>query len=321
MSFLVALLVGVGFPSATHPSQAGSPAEVLPAAIRDLNARPADYVRQQKAAEALTRIGPAAEPALPALIGVIEQPFERVGGDVMSAVPGFEEAIEAARRAVLAIGPMAVPKLIDRLRHAKGESSPHGITLLGALNDARALAPLVEAIGVTHSLTVETVLSESKLPGVSDAVAARLGDPDPRVRSAVVTILIGRRDQRALPSIVQTLERGNPHQRWESVGRLANLKPPDVRERLQGLLKDSDAWVRSEAASRLGDVGNSLDVPALIEALSDAHARVRWGAARALGLLKDRRGLMPLRAALKVETDEGNRQAMQASIQQIAGGA
>jgi len=77
--------------------------------------------------------------------------------------------------------------------------------------------------------------------------------------------------------------------------------------------------VRSEAASRLGDVGDRRDVPVLVSLLKEAKDRVGWAAARALGLLGDPQAAAPLRAALKAETSEGNRQVMTASLAAILG--
>lgn len=291
-------------------------ADEVGVAIQDLAAEPPDYAKQKAAAERLARAGPAAAPAVPALIKVLGQPIVRVGGDVMSPVPGFEDAITAAQRALRAIGPPTVPALVAALGQPSA-AGDHAAALLAEMNDARAVQPLVEAIGGGHEFAVREALVRLTVRGVDDAVAARLADPDPRVRRAVVLVLIGRRDVRALPAIVEVLAKGERHQRWEAVGDLANLRPPDVRDRLLALLKDPDDWVRSEAASRLGDIGDRRDAPALIAVLRDPHERVRWGAARALGLLRDERARAPLQAALRAETNEGNRQTMAASIEAI----
>lgn len=311
------LLALVVLCSASHGlAQPDSDARVR-SAIEDLSA-PRDYERQRRAAEQLAKLGPAAEPALPALINVISQPLEPVGGDVMSPVPGFEEAIAAARRAVLKIGPAAVPALIEALGASKG--GHHVVELLGELNDPRSIRPLVEAIGGSSGWSVQETLIKSKLPGVSDAVAAKLNDPNPAAHKGAVLTLIGRRDQRALPAVVEILAKGTDYERWEAVGYLANLRPPDARERLHLLLNDKDRVVASEAASRLGDVGDQRDVPALMEALKDPYHRVRWGAIRGLGLLRDARAIAPLEATLKTETEEGNRQAIRESIRKIRSG-
>lgn len=292
------------------------PPSVLAAAIHDLSAIPPDYERQRQAADQVARMGAAGEPALPALLAVLGQPVERVGGDVMSPVPGFEDALAAAQRAIRAIGAPAIPALIAAVKD-QTPAAYHAVTLLGETNDARVVQPLVEAIGKGSQFPLEQALTRMTAPGVGDAIAARLRDPDPGVRTVVVTILVGRHDVRALPAIDDILKGDDQYRRWEAVGMIANLRPPDVRERLRVLLDDRDTTVRSEAASRLGDVGDSRDVPALIAALADASPRVRWGAARALGLLKDARALAPLQTARGAEPDEGNRQTMAASIAAI----
>lgn len=310
----LALALSPASVATAEPDHGTITADQLKVAIQDLTTEPPDYPRQRRAAELLARAGAAAEPAMPALVKVLGQPLVPVGGDDMSPVPGFEDAIAAAERAVRAIGPGAAPALIAALPASAGG---HAATLLADMSDSRAVKPLVAALGGPNEFQIQEALVRFQGAGVSDAVASRLDSKDARVRRVVVQILIGRRDMRALPAIVDVLAKGSAYQRWESVGDLANLRPPDVRERLHVLLEDADLGVRSEAASRLGDVGDGRDVPALIALLADKHAHMRWGAIRALGLLRDNRAIAPLEAALKVETDNGNRQAIEASIDQI----
>ena len=313
----VAFLLVTGFVAAAGDRNQDTGADgAIKLAIQNLEAEPPNYVKQKDAADRLARLGASAAPAVPALIKVLGQPLVTVGGDNMSPVPGFEEARAAARRAIRSIGTTAVPALIAALQQSSAAGG-HAASLLAELRDPRAVQPLVQAIGGVHDPAVQQALIDLELREVNDAVASRLNDPDARVRRGAGLVLVARQDVRALPGIVAVLTNGEQYQRWEAVGHLATLRPVDVRERLQALLKDADYMVRSEAASRLGDVGDSRDVPPLIALLGDPQSRVRWGAARALGLLHDARALAPLRSALKAESDEGNRQTMVASIAAI----
>lgn len=62
--------------------------------------------------------------------------------------------------------------------------------------------------------------------------------------------------------------------------------------------KDSEYFLRKEAAEALGDFGDPEAVKPLIAALGDAEDAVCWAAAEALGKLGDRRAVEPLIAAL-----------------------
>ncbi len=287
------------------------------AAIVELQ-RAGDYTRQRSAADRLATFGPAAAPAVPALIGVLRQPFARVGGDVMSPAPGYQEAIDAAKLAVLKIGPVAIPALIDGLRDPAG--AVHLVEVLGQMDDPRIIPPLVAALGGPASQAAQAMLVTTTVPGAADAVAARRDDPSEHVRRGVMETLVGRRDLRALPLVEQVLAGSNPQQRMEAVSHLAALRPPDVRDRLRLLIGDADTYVRMRAVERLGVVGDRRDVPALIAALRDVTPPVRWAAASSLGRLKDERALRPLESALKTETDGASRQAIEDAIRQIRGG-
>src|SRR5262245_50088114 len=128
LTLALCLLLGTAARAAAPDAQSTDTSGQLRAAIDDLQ-KPREYARQRSAAERLGRLGPVAEPAVPALIGVLRQPFERVGGDVMSPVPGYQEAIDAAKTAIRKVGPGAIPALTDALRDPAG--ALHIVELLG----------------------------------------------------------------------------------------------------------------------------------------------------------------------------------------------
>lgn len=294
--------------------QASDTAAAVRAASDELKL-PRDYARQRRAAERLASLGPKAEPALPALIGVLRQPFDRVGGDVMSPVPNYQEAIDAAKAAIRAIGPAATPVLIDALAQSS-DAAPHLVELLGETNDPRVVEPLVARLG---DFAARQALIRLSVPGTADAVAARLTDPSPSVRHGALLTLVARKDLRALPAVDAILGGADQYARMEAVSHLTTLRPPNLRERLNELMKDADASVRFRAAERMSVIGDGRDVPALVAALRDPASQVRWAAASTLGKLKDPRALAPLRAALKVETEGSSRQAMEEAISLIRG--
>jgi HEAT repeat protein len=73
-----------------------------------------------------------------------------------------------------------------------------------------------------------------------------------------------------------------PAQRVEVVAALGNV------------LRDSDPFLRRDAARALANWGDAKSIPALIAALNDKQMTVRWAAIDALGSLRDPRGMGPV---------------------------
>lgn len=104
------------------------------------------------------------------------------------------------------------------------------------------------------------------------ALAALLGDPEPRIRRASATTLwgLGTRKAAAVPTLAETLRDADPEVRLAAVMALESAgehAAPAVAA-LTAALKDSDANVRLWAAKALGSVGPAARpaVPALVEA-------------------------------------------------------
>ena len=72
---------------------------------------------------------------------------------------------------------------------------------------------------------------------------------------------------------------------------------------VEGALRDSDPFVRRQAALAAGRIGDSAAVGPLIVALADSTPLVRAAAAFALGLLKRTRAVAPLAALARVEPE------------------
>ncbi|HEX5473987.1 MAG TPA: HEAT repeat domain-containing protein [Vicinamibacterales bacterium] len=91
---------------------------------------------------------------------------------------------------------------------------------------------------------------------------------------------------------------------WTTAGEAARAQQgPTVSavDGLAGVLTDSDAGVRLQAAAALGAIGSPRAVAALARALTDANPNVRARSATALGEIGDRAALDALAAARKDE--------------------
>ena len=83
-------------------------------------------------------------------------------------------------------------------------------------------------------------------------------------------------------------------------------------------LKDSDATVRRQAVTSLGQIGDREAVPALIAVAADQDVEIRRRAVRALGQIGDDRALDTLTAALK-DDDAAVRRHAAIAIAQVTG--
>ena len=85
--------------------------------------------------------------------------------------------------------------------------------------------------------------------------------------------------------------------RWKAALALGEIGDLRALEPLIALLGDRDHYVQSRAATALGMLGQEA-VPALIRELREGDGGHRWGAAIALGRIRDPRAIAPLVNAL-----------------------
>ncbi len=98
---------------------------------------------------------------------------------------------------------------------------------------------------------------------------------------------------------------------------LAAIGKPSIGPLVAALEAHKNALIRWGAAVTLGKINDPASVDPLIKALSDKDKSVKGAAVWALGRLKDRRAVAPLKALLDKETDSYIRQAAEDAIQSI----
>ena len=140
---------------------------------------------------------------------------------------------------------------------------------LGDLGDSRAVEPLV------------TALKNDEFSGVRWKAAealSKLGSP-------------------AVPALIGALRHEDDDVRWKAAIALGEIGDPQAVEPLILLLCDEDRFVKSHAALALGSIGEPAVNP-LLRALREGDGNLRWGAAIALGKIRDPRAVEPLIRAL-----------------------
>jgi len=140
---------------------------------------------------------------------------------------------------------------------------------LGNLGDARAVVPLI------------TALKNDELSGV-------------RWKAAEALSKIGAP---AVDGLIEALQHQDDDVRWKAAIALGEIGDPRGVEPLIALLCDKDRFVKSRAAYALGLIGEAAVDP-LIRALREGDGNLRWGAAIALGKIRDPRAVEHLIRAL-----------------------
>jgi HEAT repeat protein len=155
--------------------------------------------------------------------------------------------------------------LIRLLNHRNPDVQYEAAEALGEIRDASAVCPLV------------AILTGDSLSGVRWKAAEALSR---------IGIL-------AVDPLIVALKNPDDDVRWKVAMALGEIGDPRAIGPLIGLLADSDRFVKSRAALALGMIGEPAVDP-LIVALQEGDGNQRWGAAIALGRIKDIRATEPL---------------------------
>ena len=257
---------------------------------------------QVAAALALWQVNPEkSKAALPVLI-------DELGAGTIS--PGTIAALRQGPltapvlTTLVAMGPAAVPALIEAARNKDARVRAGAIAVLGSMKKlpAEAVPPLAQALADDD-------------PGVRSQAAEALTHPDLARLPAPVA--------QALPALTKALDDPGSGVRREAARALGKLGPQGAAAvpELGELLEDADAGVRVGAVEALGQIGVKAKeaLLGLRLALLDASADVRAAAIHTLeklGAAGVKEALPPLQMASK-DRDEDLRAAAQESLRKL----
>lgn len=240
-----------------------SPTPDQPPPIADLTKElaAADPAARARAACALREHGEAAAAAIQPLVrllgdgspvdpAVCEQRWRRNLENVTT--PG-----EQAATALVAIGTRAFEPVLGTLRSHLWIARKNSAWALGALDDRRAVAALIEA----------------------------LKDVDAAVREQVAWALGAIDDASAVPALIDALRDTSDKVRAQAAWALGAIDDARAVDGLIAALSDRESHVRRQAAWALGAIGDSRAVSSLLPALKDSDAGVRRQAAWAIGAI------------------------------------
>jgi hypothetical protein len=143
------------------------------------------------------------------------------------------------------------------------------------------------AIGQSATITLKDILHN--------------GDADSRILAAFALGHNGYFEDSMIPFLTKSLldQEYSVEMRLGIVSVLRQIERKEIIPVLITALKDSNEYVRSDAASALGSIKAEEAVPALITALKDSDENVRSVAASALGSIKAEKAVPALITALK----------------------
>jgi HEAT repeat protein len=261
-----------------------------------------------KAAAALAALGPADAAAVPMLMAALSCPPEPTTGaadphDDHHAHASHDHGahdhgacndhiVLAAAAALGAIGSVAVPPLVARLREGGEPDRTFAGYAMNRMTPAAAPA-LLAALDDPEPRVRLAVVSAIRgmQPPPADALApfaGRLSDTDPEVRLQTADAL-GHFGAAAVPALLAAFDDPEPRVRATVASAFRAVGPP-ARAAIPALrahLTDPAATVRLNSAAALAAVGagDGESVAALAATLGDPEHIVRWGAAMALGRL------------------------------------
>jgi HEAT repeat protein len=229
----------------------------------------------------------------------------RAGGSGREALEALVEGTAngqlraAAREALAAAGPVAVPTLVAHLEGKLDGDPATAVLLLRDLEDPRATPVLVAELG-RGRLSRELVLEALGRLGDSRAlvpVLGLLGDKDAAVRLAAMRALrplLGK-GSRAADVLGDMLDDKDLEIRVLAAEYLGIMKAEVAVPRLVALAgRGDEIRLRSAAITALGDIGHKDATATLVRILENGPASLQMAAASSLIYIQDPRAVEPL---------------------------
>ena len=166
---------------------------------------------------------------------------------------------------------------------------------------ARAVRTMRRVLGtedLSDAYQVQSVI-EAFGPETAPALIRGLDDPEEAVRTTALDGLHLIRPPTAVPALVNCMKTNSgDFQRRIAAQVLGDIGDPVAVPALIDVLKNPNLSMGQEAARALGQIGDPAAVPALIEALCAPDSWLRFYASEALGFISDKRAVPPLIKAL-----------------------
>jgi HEAT repeat protein len=214
-----------------------------------------------------------------------------------------------------------VEGLIDALDYKKDTNvRSRAAQALGDVFDGRVVDALGKALKDEDAgvrMDALNALGRVKVPHSMEVLAPALKDPDPGIRSLAQKMLISHvhslKVEPDVDGLVMAMKSEDIYIRLNAVSALGEVGDERAVEALAATcLRDPYYPIRFEAAESLRKVGDNRTAGILADSLQDDDRTVRLRAAEALGKIGDRRSVSALSAAMEDEDDAVRAAAMSA---------
>jgi len=246
----------------------------------------------------VTKIGPAAAPALVALL-VMDDDAALLADRHQRGI--VDHRRQQARATIAKLAADAEPALIGALSAPNDELKTAACELLGEVGTPASVPRLIELLETDASPVVAAAAAALSARGDPKAVPAlvgvlrRHGGP---ARSAAVDAL-GAIGDDALPALIEMLASKQEAECMAAAQALGRIGSPKAVEALSRAAQGKAWKVRARAIEALGVIGDASALPVLEQALGDSDWTVRCMAAKALANLSDANARAALALAVK----------------------
>jgi eukaryotic-like serine/threonine-protein kinase len=258
---------------------------------------------------------------------------------------GSPDAPEAVRsyEKLAALGPSAIPRIIDALASADNQETAGFVAVLSALLDNKSLPAVVAGLVEGNQRTVAAVaaalsagrdynphlllamLDDPAVPkgpliSVIAAQKSRLNARDilkhaygqePAEKAALFRMVSEIADASLLPELLSRLEGKDPVARTHIISILARFDRPEVARALQAQLKDGNKFIRQAVLNALARLGGSVDPALLCEVLRDPDVETQQKAIDAIVRVNHPDTIRHLAGVLRDENESARRAAVE----------
>ena len=228
---------------------------------------------QEEAQQALVQLGGE---AVKPLIGLLSE-YKTLDDVKLNTDPFYQ-----AQNTLVQIGEPAVEPLITVLQ---ANDSPWGarraaVDALEQIGDVRAVQPLLEALRFDDisPADISAGLLEMGEAAVDPLIFTLRNNENSEIRSQVTILLKDLHAPLAIPALIEMLEREkDATARNAMVYALGEFRDARAIEPLIAIVSDTDPALREEAVRSLGQIGEEIESPRIIDALAARLGDEDWG--------------------------------------------
>jgi HEAT repeat protein len=197
-------------------------------------------------------------------------------------------ALAAYRGVILAFGSRGVPLIVDAITSGDSATQCAALELAAKMPGSSVtaqLAGLLPKVSMPIQIALLQCLDQRGDPAASSAVVQLVNNPDPNVREGAITALGDLGDESAAVTLASCAASSTGEQRTTARQSLVDLRHGPVTQALIFGLGDGPPKLRLEIIRALGDRGDAVAAPKILELTRSDDAAISSASFQALGTL------------------------------------